>query len=219
MRVIFWVLCLVSCLALCCGGASAQEHLSNFDTCIAESRQRHTDSTMPDYWSYKCDGATAQKLAARPDECSADTLPRSDRIEHKSRQLRDGLYLRMIWRTGVCAGMCETRFYSDSRGPSYLCEVRRHMSDRVARSSAQSSRYTTGRRYPNGYPPRRWAWRPRRTYEPPAAYWRRMQETEEDAPRIYDEPDSNPRYYRDYGDRDYGYRDDRYRDDSYRDYP
>jgi hypothetical protein len=215
MRMIFCVLC----LALCCGGARAQEHLSNFDVCVNESKLRHTDSTMPEYLSYKCDGATAQKLAARPDECSADTTPAFDRIERKSRQLSDGLYLRMTWRTGMCAGMCETRLYDDSRTPSYLCEVRRHIGDRDVRSDGQSPRYTPGRRYANGYPPRRrWVWRSRRTYEPPAAYWRRMQETEEEARRmdrrIYEEPDRYPPYSR-----NNDYRDDGYRDDRYRDYP
>jgi hypothetical protein len=206
MRAIFGILC----LALCSGVAGAQEHLSNFDACVNESKQRRTDSIMPDYLSYRCDGATAQKLAARPDECSADARPTLNDIEHKSRQLIDGLYLRMTWRTEVCAGMCETRFYEDSRNPSYLCEVRRHIGDRVARNAAPLRRYTTGRRYADGYPlRRRWVWRPRRTYEPPASYWRRMQETEEEARRmerrIYDEPDRYPPYSRDYYYRDDGY--------------
>jgi hypothetical protein len=199
MRAIFGILC----LALCSEVAGAQEPVSNFDACVNESKQRHTDSTMPDYLSYKCDGATAQKLAARPDECSADVKPTLNDIEHKSRQLIDGLYLRMTWRTEVCAGMCETRFYDDARNPSYLCEVRRHVGDRVARNVAPLRRYTTGRRYTDSYPlRRRWVWRPRRTYEPPAASWRRMQETEEEARRterrIYDEPDRYPPYSRDY---------------------
>src|SRR5262245_38708221 len=116
------ILC-VLCVAMCSGIASAQEHVSNFDACVSEARQRHTDSVTETYFSYKCDGATAQRLAARPDQCAADVRPSRNRIERTSRQMDDGLYLRMIWRTSVCAGMCETRFYNDARRTGYLCEV------------------------------------------------------------------------------------------------
>lgn len=123
MRTIFCVLC----VAICSGTSSAQEYLSNFDACVSEARRRHTDSVTETYFSYKCDGIAARRLAARPDQCTTDVRPSRNRIERTVRQMDDGLYLRTIWRTGVCAGMCETRRYNDARAASYLCEVRRHI--------------------------------------------------------------------------------------------
>jgi hypothetical protein len=173
-------------VAVCSGIGSAQEHLSNFDACVTDAKQKHTDSTTDTYTSYKCDGVTAQKLAARPDECAADIKPPLNRIERKSRQLEDGLYLRMIWRTEVCAGMCETRFYNDSRDTKYLCEVRRLSGDRVARSGDRAPRNTNHRHHENEYQSgRRWVYRPVRNYDqPPGSFRRRMWETEEEARRI-----------------------------------
>jgi hypothetical protein len=197
MRIILSVLC----VAMCFGIASAQEHLSNFDACVTDAKQRHTDSTTDTYTSYKCDGATAQKLAARPDECTADIRPPLNRIERKSRQLEDGLYLRMIWRTEVCAGMCETRFYNDSRDTKYLCEVRRLSDGRVAQSGNRAPRGASYRRHGNEYQSGRpWVYRPVRNYDqPPGSFRRRMRETEEEARRfdrwIYGEPE----WYRWYG--------------------
>ncbi len=138
MRMAFCVLC----VAMGSGIAGAQERLSNFEACVSEARQRHTDTTMENYLSYKCDGATAQRLAARPDQCAADVRPSLRNIERHSRQLDDGLYLRIIWRTEVCAGMCETRLYNDARDTSYLCEVRRHTDGRSARRSSPPLRDT-----------------------------------------------------------------------------
>jgi hypothetical protein len=186
-------------VATYCGIASAQEHLSNFEACLSEARQKHTDSTMETYTSYKCDGAAAQKLAARPDECAADIRPPLNRIERKSRQLEDGLYLRMIWRTEVCAGMCETRSYNDSRDTKYLCEVRRRSDGRVAQSNGQAPRSTGDRRHGKEYQSgRRWAYRPVRSYGQPGSYRRRMLETEEEARRSgrwnYGEPEWHPTY-------------------------
>lgn len=230
MRMILCVLC----VAMCSGIASAQETFSNFDACVTEARQKHTDSTMDTYTSYKCDGATAQKLAARPDECAADVRPPLNRIERKSRQLEDGLYLRMTWRTEACAGMCETRFYNDSRDTKYLCEVRRHSDGRVAQSTDQAPRSTSHRRYGNEYQSgRRWAYRPVRNYDQPDSFRRRMLETEEEARRlerwIYGEPEWYPEYsypsdyvddYRRNDSRTSRYRRDGYRRDDYRrDYP
>jgi hypothetical protein len=217
MRTMFCVLC----LAMWSATVSAQS-VSNFDACVSDSQQKHTDSTMENYTSWKCDGATAQRLAVRPDQCSADVRP--SRIERKSRQLEDGLYLRMIWRTQVCAGMCEIRFYNDSRDPSYLCEVRRHTGESMAAQNDDRPppRY---RRYPGEYPPeRRWVWR---DYDEPGPYRRRIREPEEDVRRrerrIYVEPEWYRIYPRD--DRDeyrdayrYDYRDDYRRDDYRRDY-
>jgi hypothetical protein len=227
MRMMFCVLC----LAMWSGVASTQvanaQYVSNFDACVNDARQKRTDSTMENYTSFKCDGVTAQKLAARPDECSADVRPSANRIERRSRQLGDGLYLRMIWRTQVCAGMCEIRFYNDSRDPSYLCEVRRHIGEsRLGESRRPDDddrpppRYN--RRYPDYPPPRRWVWR---EYDEPAPYRPRLREPEEEVRRVERwirvEPDryrAYPREYRDDDDRDDYYRRD-YRDDYRRGYP
>jgi len=199
---------------MCSGIANAQEHLSNFDTCVSEAKQKHTDSTMDTYTSYKCDGATARKLAARPDECAAGIKPPLNRIERKSRQLEDGLYLRMTWRTELCAGMCETRFYNDSRDTVYLCEVHRHSDGRVAQSNDRGPRNTDYRRYENEYRSgRRWDSRPVRSYKPPGSYRRRMLETEEEARRIERWFDSEPEWHP-----EYPYPSD-YSDDYRRDYP
>ncbi len=225
MRMILCVLC----AALCSGIASAQEHLSNFDACVSEARQKHADSTMDTYTSYKCDGATAQKLAARPDECAAGIRPPLSRIERKSRQLEDGLYLRMTWQAEMCAGMCEARFYNDSRDTKYLCEVRRHNPGTVVQGGGQSPRNTVYRRSGNEFQSgRRWAYRPIRSYDRPDSFRRRMLETEAEARRlerrIYGEPEwyLEYRYPSDYPDdyRQDGYRGDGYRrDDDGRDYP
>jgi hypothetical protein len=224
MRIILCVLC----MAMCSGVAGAQEHPSNFETCVSEARQKHTDSTMDTYTSYKCDGATAQKLAARPDECAAGVRPPLNRIERKSRQLEDGLYLRMTWSAEVCAGMCETRFYNDSRDTKYLCEVRRRSDGRVAQGGDRASGSTSYKRYGNQYQSRRrWTYRPVRNYDQADPFRRRMLETEEEARRIerwiYGEHEWYPEYSYpgDYAD-DYRRNDYRraYRGGDYRrDYP
>jgi hypothetical protein len=202
-------------------GAVSAQYASNFDACVGDAQQKRTESTMDNYVSWKCDGATAQRLAARPDACASDVRP--TRIDRKQRQLGDGLYLRMTWSTRVCAGMCEIRFYdSDSRDTSYLCEVRRHTGEtRPARYDDQPpQRYY--RRYPGDYyPPERRVWRRVRGYDEPEPYRRRLREPDEDSWRgrwIDVEPPAWRRVYpreefRDvYRDDDrYGYRrDDRY---------
>jgi hypothetical protein len=150
MRISFCVLC----MAMCSGIAGAQAPLSNFEACIAEARQRHTDSAMENYLSFKCDGPTAERLAARPDHCAGDARPSLRNVERRSRQLDDGLYLRIIWRTDVCAGMCETRFYTDARDTNYLCEVRRHREPRIPWNYGQPLRNTGYySRYADEYPP------------------------------------------------------------------
>jgi hypothetical protein len=149
--------------------AAAQEPASNFDACVSEARQRHTDSVMETYFSYKCDGVIAQRLAARPDQCGGDVRPSRSRIERSSRQLEDGLYLRMIWRTGVCAGMCETRFYTDVRETRYLCEVRRHIVGR-GEPDGESPRYPPFRHYLDEYPPKDPVYRGATSYEPTDPY-------------------------------------------------
>jgi hypothetical protein len=169
MRMAFCVLC----MAMFSGLAGAQEPLSNFEACVSEARQRRTDSAMENYLSFKCDGVAAQRLAARPDQCAADVRPSLRNVERRSRQLDDGLYLRIIWRTDVCAGMCETRFYTDARDTSYLCEVRRHLEARGPLDG--------------GPPLRNPGYSRRDAYDyPPAPRW-----TDAPAPRSYEQP----RYY------------------------
>jgi hypothetical protein len=187
------ILCIL-CVAMCSGIAVAQEGVSNFDACVSEAKQRHTDAIMETYFSYKCDGIVAQRLAARPDQCGADVMPSRSRIERSSRQLEDGLYLRMIWRTGVCAGMCETRFYSDDRATRYLCEVRRHIVGRGVPDGGPR-RYPRDRRYLDEYPQRGSVDRGPTSYERMARYLGRLWATGTD-PRgtgrwVYGEP---PRY-------------------------
>jgi hypothetical protein len=185
MRLILCVLC----LAMWCGTVSAQSD-SNFDACVSDAQQKHTDSTMDNYTSWKCDGDVAQRLAVRPDSCSADSKP--TRIERRTRQLEDGLYLRMTWSTRTCAGMCEIRFYnSDSKKASYLCDVRRYTAERTPApydDDRPPPRYS--RRYPGEYyPPQRRGWRSAREREydePPPYYYRyyrrRLREPDEGAP-------------------------------------
>lgn len=169
MRMPFYLLC----MAMCSGVAGAQEPqpLSNFETCVAEAMQNHTHSVMENYLSFKCDGATAQRLAARPDQCADDVRPPRRNVEHRARQLDDGLYLRIIWRTNVCAGMCETKLYGDPRDTNYLCEVRRHFEARAPRNDGPPPRSADySRRYADDDPPPP----PVLTYEP--------------APRRYEPP-------------------------------
>jgi hypothetical protein len=223
----------VLCVAMCTGTASAQE-LSNFETCVSEARQNRADAEMPNYLSYKCDGPIAQKLAARPDQCYADIKPSLRNIDRWSRQLADGLYLRMIWRTEVCAGMCETRIYSDARPTNYLCEVRRHTERRIAEDGGEPVR-TTGyyRRDSYDYPPERRVYGPARTYQPDYYTYRRPREAEggtrvserwyyiEPRYRTYRYPDDDAdddrrEEYRRDDDRRDGYRRDDDREESYR---
>jgi hypothetical protein len=210
MRLMFCVLC----LAIWSGTASAQS-ASNFDACVTDAQQKHTDSTMDNYTSWKCDGAKAQKLAVRPDSCSADARP--TRIDRKTRQLEDGLYLRMTWSTRACAGMCEIRFYNDeSKQTSYLCDVRRRTAESrpVSDDDSRPPRYY--RRYPGEYyPPERRFSRPVREYDEPPPRRRRVREPDEDVRGrgrwIYDEPPDWRREWRRVYPRD-EYR-DVYRDD------
>jgi hypothetical protein len=207
-------------MATCSGIAGAQESLSNFEACVAEGKQRHTDAAMENYLSYKCDGAAAQRLAARPDQCVADVKPSLRNVERRSRQLNDGLYQRIIWRTDACAGMCETRFYTDARDTSYLCEVRRHLEARIPQNGPQPLRNTGYyRRYVEDYPPPpRYTYGPAaRTYEQPRYYVVRPRTAER---WYYIEPGRyvEYRYPGDYADDDRreDYRRDDYRTDGYR---
>jgi hypothetical protein len=215
MRIAFYVLC----MAMCSGIAGAQAPLSNFEACVAEARQGRTDSAMQNYLSFKCGGPTAERLAARPDQCAGDVRPKIRNVERRSRQLDDGLYLRIVWRTDVCAGMCETRFYTDARETNYLCEVRRHLESRFRQNYGWSLRNADyDRPYADEYPrppPPRWTYGPAaRSYEQPRHYVSRPRVTER---WYYVEPDWN-RQYRpsDYADdRRDDYRRDDYRRDDY----
>jgi hypothetical protein len=204
----------VLCLAIWPGIAGAQP-VSNFEACVSDAREKHAESTMENYASFKCEGAAAQKLSARPDECSSDVKPSASRIERRSKQLDDGLYLRVTWSTRACAGMCEIRLYNDSRDPNYLCEVRRRTAESRRRDDDDRPPPRYNRRdYPDSPPPRRWGWRPPREYGEPAPYRRPPPEPQEEVRRverwIYVEPERYREYPRDY------YRDDDYRDDDYR---
>ncbi len=222
MRIAFCVLC----MAMFSGIAGAQAPLSNFDACVAEARQSHRDSAMENYFSFKCDGAKAERLASRPDQCSGDVRPSLRNVERRSRQLDDGLYLRIIWRTDACAGMCETRFYTDGRETNYLCEVRRHREARVRQNYGRPPRNPDYYR-PDAdeYPPLpvpRWTYGPAsRSDEQPRYYISGPRATER---WYYVEPG----WYREYrssdradGDRrgnDYRRDDDRRDDDRWDDY-
>jgi hypothetical protein len=220
MRLAFCVLCLV----MWSGTVSAQSG-SNFDACVSDAQEKHTDSTMDNYTSWKCDGAKAQKLAVRPDSCSADARP--IRIDRKTRQLEDGLYLRMTWSTRMCAGMCEIRFYNDdSKQTSYLCDVRRRTADSRPVQNDDRPPPRFARRYPDEYyPPRRVRRQAReREYDEPGPpyYRRRVWEPDEDGPPrgrrgSYAGRDWRQDWIRVYpreSDRD-DYRDDYRRDDRY----
>jgi hypothetical protein len=118
------ILC-VLCLALPPGIAGAQQqHVSNFEDCVNESKQNHTDRATEHYSSYKCESNTAKLLAERPDECEGGSKPRLGSQVLQRRKLSDGLYQRLSWREGSCSGVCETRSY-DSKDTTYLCEVRK----------------------------------------------------------------------------------------------
>jgi hypothetical protein len=135
MRITFCVLCVATGSGI--ASAQDQQSASYFQQCINEAVQQHSHAAMPTFLSFKCAGATAQKLATRPDQCDSDAMPSLRNIERRSRRLEDGLYLRVVWRTEVCAGLCETRVYNDTRETSYSCEVRRHLEGRVAQFPPQ----------------------------------------------------------------------------------
>jgi hypothetical protein len=217
-------------MAMCAGIASAQEQrASNFEACISEAKERRSETTTEDYTSWRCVGATAQKLAARPDQCPADIKPPIRNVEHHVRQLDDGYYTRVVWRTDVCAGQCETRFYNDTRETNYLCDVRRHADVRPPRYGGPASRNAYYRRYGDDYrpPARRWDYYgpALRSYEPPPPYvLRRRPEPEREARvierRYYITPGFHLeyRYDDDPDDRRRDYRDDDRREDYRRDY-
>jgi hypothetical protein len=224
MRIAFCILC----IAMCSGIAGAQTPRSNFEACVTEARQKHTDSAMENYLSFKCDGATAERLAARPDQCAGDVRPLLRNVERRSRQLDDGLYRRIVWRTDMCAGMCETRFYTDARETNYLCEVRRHLESRVRQNYGRPLRNADyyqpyGEEYPPPSAPR-WTYGPAvKSYEQPRYSRPRVTERwyyvepgwyREYRPSDYADDDRRDDYRRDDYSRD-DYRRDDYRRDDY----
>lgn len=98
---------------------------SNFDACVNEARQNHTERVKENFYSYECHGATAEKLAARPDQCGNDVKPAQSQLKNGLQQVEDGLYLTTTWRTTRCAGLCQTRLYADTRQTTHTCELRR----------------------------------------------------------------------------------------------
>jgi hypothetical protein len=128
---------LTMCLLLCPAIASA----TNFDVCVNEAKTNHNDTTAEGYTSYKCEGTTAEKLLARPDECESGTKPSLHSLVRKSRQLDDGLWSSLSWTAGKCVGTCQTRSY-DSRDTTYLCEIRVYSDE--GRPAAEGSRERPG---------------------------------------------------------------------------
>lgn len=114
MNRLFWVLCLALYPAIACA--------TNFDVCVNEAKANHNDTAADGFTSYKCEGTTAEKLSARPDECTGGAKPPLGRLIRKSNQLDDGFYSKLSWTAGKCGGSCEMRSY-DSQDTTYLCEV------------------------------------------------------------------------------------------------
>jgi hypothetical protein len=113
-----WVAWIV-CFTLYPAVASA----ANFDLCVNEAKTNHSDTAAAGYTSYKCEGTTAEKLAARPDECAGGPKPSLRNLTRKSQQMDDGLYTVLSWTAGKCSGSCKTRSY-DTKDTNYLCELR-----------------------------------------------------------------------------------------------
>jgi hypothetical protein len=183
------ILC-VLCLALPPGMAGAQEqHISNFEDCVNESKQNHTDRAADNYSSYKCEGKTAAVLAARPDECEGGRKPPLHSLVAQQRKLEDGLYRRLSWREDLCSGVCETRFY-DSKDTTYLCEVRKKTGSSVQPETREVPPPGPESRRPSHVVRRGWrrGHRPRPYYGPPAYYHYRMIE-------MPPEPREYQRYY------------------------
>lgn len=130
MRTILCVLCAVTH-----GGIAVAQDLpdddhgrraiSNFDTCVNEARQNHTERVKENFYSYECRGITAEKLAARPDQCGNDVKPALSAVKNLMEPDEAGLVLTTKWRTTRCAGRCLTTLYADSRETTHTCELRK----------------------------------------------------------------------------------------------
>lgn len=159
MNRIFWVLCLTLYPAI----ASA----TNFDVCVNEAKANHNDTTADDYTSYKCEGTTAEKLSARPDECAGGGKPPLGRLIRKSNQLDDGFYSKLSWTAGKCGGSCEMRSY-DSKDTTYLCEVRVYSDDvRLAETGREQAQPAEPRPAANDFKHRRRLPQPGPGWSPP----------------------------------------------------
>lgn len=116
MHKIFWVLCLILYPAI--AGAT------NFEACIYDAKQNNKVTAATGYTLYKCEGSTAEKLSARPDECPAGNVrPPFASLNRNQTQLSDGLSATVKWTAGKCTGACELRSY-DSKDATFTCEVR-----------------------------------------------------------------------------------------------
>jgi hypothetical protein len=116
MNKLFWVLC----VALYPAAATA----TNFETCMTEAKTNHTDAVAEGYTAYTCEGTTAEKLLARPDECEAGSpKPLLSSLNRQKKQFEYGLYSQLTWRAGRCSGSCEAQSY-DSKDTTYKCELR-----------------------------------------------------------------------------------------------
>jgi hypothetical protein len=96
---------------------------TNFDACVTDAKTSHNETAGTGYSSYKCEGTTAEKLSARPDECGGGQKPPLSSLVRKKQQFDDGLWSQLSWRAGKCSGSCEMRSY-DSKDTHYQCEVK-----------------------------------------------------------------------------------------------
>jgi hypothetical protein len=91
---------------------------------MTEAKTKHNDAAAEGYAIYTCEGTTAEKLLARPDECEAGRpKPPLASLKRDRAQKDDGQYSQLIWRAGKCSGVCESRSY-DSKDTTYKCELR-----------------------------------------------------------------------------------------------
>jgi len=127
------------CVALYPELASPQTPTSNVEACVNEAKQKHEDSKIDNYTSYKCEGPTALRLTTRPDECATGVKLPLNRIHSISRNLEDGLYVRSSWDESTCGGTCEIRYY-ENKDPSYFCEVRKYSSPRLSANDDRPAR-------------------------------------------------------------------------------
>lgn len=96
---------------------------SNFDACMTEATLAGSVTT-DGYVSYHCAGTTAEKLAARPDECPVGRIrPALKSVVRQQQPFDDGLLTSVSWTAGRCWGKCAMRSF-DYKETSYGCEVR-----------------------------------------------------------------------------------------------
>jgi hypothetical protein len=153
MNKIFFALCLMLYPAI--AGAT------NFDACVNDAKQTDSVATADGYISYRCENTTAEKLAARPDECPVgDVKPPLSSLVRRQTQLDDGLLTSLSWRAGRCSGSCEMRSF-DSQEATYNCEVRIYSDDGGPAETTRERPPAAGDRQAANQP-RRPRWFPRR---------------------------------------------------------